>query len=48
MSIPTEQDMRVHARQLSDYLDVIGALRGALVYMTSGAVRWVSGCRHTF
>ncbi len=45
---PTEQDMRDHARQLSDYLDVIGALRGALVYMTSGAVRWVSGCRHTF
>ncbi len=40
---PTERDMRYHARQLSHYLDAIGAPRGALVYMTSGAVRWVSG-----
>ena len=32
-------------RQLSEYLDATGAPRGAIVYMTSGAVRWVSGCR---
>ncbi len=40
---PTERDMRDHARQLGDYLNAIGAPRGALVYMTSGTVRWVSG-----
>ena len=38
---PSEQDMREHARQLSDYLTAIGASRGALVYMTSGTIRWV-------
>jgi len=38
---PTEQDVRDHARQLEDYLDATGASRGALVYMTSGAIQWV-------
>jgi CRISPR-associated exonuclease Cas4 len=38
---PTEEDVRVHAGQLQDYLLVTGSPRGALVYMTSGAVRWV-------
>ncbi|HVZ36697.1 MAG TPA: PD-(D/E)XK nuclease family protein, partial [Polyangiaceae bacterium] len=38
---PSEQDMREHARQLSDYLTAIGAPQGALVYMTSGTIHWV-------
>lgn len=37
----TDQDMRIHAGQLADYLQVTGASRGALVYMTPGTVRWV-------
>jgi hypothetical protein len=39
---PSEQDMREHARHLSDYLSAASAPRGALVYMTLGVVRWVS------
>ncbi|TIQ75356.1 MAG: hypothetical protein E5X64_38600, partial [Mesorhizobium sp.] len=38
---PTEEDMRIHAGQLGDYLRTTGASRGALVYMTLGTVRWV-------
>ena len=38
---PTEEDVRSHAGQLQDYLHVTGAPRGALVYMTSGVVRWL-------
>jgi ATP-dependent exoDNAse (exonuclease V) beta subunit len=38
---PTEEDMRIHAGQLEDYLRTTGASRGALVYMTLGTVRWV-------
>jgi ATP-dependent exoDNAse (exonuclease V) beta subunit len=37
-----ETDIRLHARQLEDYLRATGALRGALVYMTPGVVRWVT------
>jgi CRISPR-associated exonuclease Cas4 len=39
---PTEQDMRDHAGQLSEYLRAAGTPRGAIVYMTLGLVRWVS------
>lgn len=39
---PSETDMRVHAGQLEDYLRVTGAPRGAIVYMTSGVIRWVA------
>ena len=38
---PTEEDICDHTRQISDYLAATGAPRGALVYMTLGAVRWV-------
>jgi ATP-dependent exoDNAse (exonuclease V) beta subunit len=38
----TEADMRLHAGQLEDYLRTTGAVRGALVYMTPGIVRWVT------
>jgi hypothetical protein len=38
---PSEEDVREHTRQLGDYLQATGAPRGALVYMTSGSVRWV-------
>jgi ATP-dependent exoDNAse (exonuclease V) beta subunit len=39
---PSEQDMREHAGQLSEYLRAAGAPRGAIVYMTPGLVRWVT------
>ena len=39
---PDETAMRRHARQLEDYLRATGAVRGALVYMTFGVVRWVT------
>jgi ATP-dependent exoDNAse (exonuclease V) beta subunit len=39
---PDETDMRRHARQLEDYLRATGTVRGALVYMTLGVVRWVT------
>jgi CRISPR-associated exonuclease Cas4 len=38
---PAEADLRLHAGQLEDYLRATGAARGALVYMTTGTVRWV-------
>jgi CRISPR-associated exonuclease Cas4 len=39
---PNEEDIRDHAGQLTDYLRAVGAKRGAIVYMTSGLVRWVA------
>jgi hypothetical protein len=39
---PTSQDIRVHTSQLRHYMVAIDAQRGALVYMTPGAVHWVS------
>ncbi|RVK33830.1 UvrD-helicase domain-containing protein [Sinorhizobium meliloti] len=39
---PNEQNLRDHARQLSDYLEATGAARGALIYMTPGIIRWIS------
>ncbi|WDZ79054.1 UvrD-helicase domain-containing protein (plasmid) [Ensifer adhaerens] len=39
---PTEQDFRDHARQIGDYLEATGVERGAVVYMTSGSIRWIS------
>ena|SRR5258708_2714935 len=38
---PTDEQVRLHAGQLQDYLRVTGAPRGALIYMTPGVVRWV-------
>jgi CRISPR-associated exonuclease Cas4 len=38
---PSDEDIANHSAQLSDYLRATGAPRGALVYMTTGAVRWV-------
>jgi ATP-dependent exoDNAse (exonuclease V) beta subunit len=38
---PSERDMHIHAGQLGDYLRATGARRGAVVYMTTGLVRWV-------
>jgi ATP-dependent exoDNAse (exonuclease V) beta subunit len=38
---PTSQDVRIYADQLQDDMVAIGAPRGALVYMTSGAVHCV-------
>jgi CRISPR-associated exonuclease Cas4 len=39
---PAGTDVRVHTRQLEDYLCATGATRGVLVYMTPGMVRWVT------
>jgi len=38
---PTEADVALHAGQLRAYLAAAGARRGALVYMSTGAVRWL-------
>jgi CRISPR-associated exonuclease Cas4 len=38
---PTDEDIQAHAGQLMSYMTVSGASRGALVYMTSGTIRWV-------
>jgi len=38
---PSDNDIRLHAAQLEDYLQATGAPRGALVYMTPGRVHWV-------
>jgi hypothetical protein len=39
---PTEDDIRNHAGQIQDYLQVTGADSGILVYMTSGKVRRIT------
>lgn len=38
---PTPDDYEAHASQLLEYLELIGVEKGALVYMTSGEIRWV-------
>jgi len=38
---PSAADIAVHTAQLRDYLQLTNAPRGALVYITSGDVRWV-------
>ncbi|WP_407150457.1 UvrD-helicase domain-containing protein [Bradyrhizobium sp. ORS 86] len=40
---PKESDRATYRQQLGQYLHVIGAQRGAIVYMTSGRVDWI--CR---
>jgi CRISPR-associated exonuclease Cas4 len=35
-----------YAHQLALYVDVLGAERGAVVYMTSGQIEWVESVRH--
>jgi CRISPR-associated exonuclease Cas4 len=39
---PNESDRAAYRQQLGQYLHVIGARHGAIVYMTSGRVEWVS------
>lgn len=39
---PSAQDMQRHASQLLTYLKLSGAPKGAVVYMTSGAVQWIN------
>jgi CRISPR-associated exonuclease Cas4 len=39
---PTDADRTAYARQLGQYLHAVGAWRGAIVYMTSGHIDWVS------
>jgi ATP-dependent exoDNAse (exonuclease V) beta subunit len=43
---PTEDDIRNHAGQIQDYLEVTGAGSGILVYMTSGTVRRITREQH--
>ena len=39
---PREADRATYRQQLGQYLHAIGAKRGAVVYMTSGRVDWIS------
>lgn len=39
---PRDADRAAYRRQLGQYLHVLGAQRGAIVYMTSGRVDWIS------
>jgi CRISPR-associated exonuclease Cas4 len=39
--VPNNEDRAAYRQQLSQYLHVIGAARGAIVYMTSGRLDWV-------
>ncbi|MGY3532185.1 ATP-dependent exoDNAse (exonuclease V) beta subunit [Bradyrhizobium sp. USDA 4452] len=39
---PRESDRSAYRRQLGQYLHVIGARRGAVVYMTSGHIDWLT------
>ena len=39
---PRESDRKAYRQQLGQYLQAIGARRGAIVYMTSGRVDWIS------
>ena len=39
---PTESVVQQHSAQLLDYMTVLDAGRGALVYMTPGSVRWLT------
>ena len=38
---PTAQDRAQHAAQLADYRDIVGAKRGAVVYMSTGEMAWL-------
>ena len=38
---PTPADHDAYASQLLEYLELIGAEKGAVVYMTSGDIQWV-------
>jgi CRISPR-associated exonuclease Cas4 len=42
---PTERDRAGYRGQLGQYLRVLGAQRGAVVYMTSGRLDWIEGTR---
>jgi hypothetical protein len=38
---PTAQDRAQHAAQLTDYRNIVGASRGAVVYMSLGEIAWL-------
>jgi ATP-dependent exoDNAse (exonuclease V) beta subunit len=38
---PTAQDRAQHAAQLSEYRDIVGAARAAVVYMSLGEIAWL-------
>jgi CRISPR-associated exonuclease Cas4 len=38
---PGPEERAAHARQLTTYMRITGALRGALVYLSRGEVVWV-------
>jgi hypothetical protein len=39
---PTSEDTQAHAAQPRRYMTAVGVERGALVYMTSGVVHWIT------
>jgi hypothetical protein len=38
---PSRDDRSLHIAQLKDYVDAVGALKGAIVYMSLGEVVWI-------
>ena len=40
---PSRDDRSHHIAQLKDYVDAIGARKGAIVYMSLGEVVWIGG-----
>lgn len=44
---PTPDDHTAYVSQLLEYLELTGVKRGAVVYMTSGEVRWVHDSRRS-
>jgi CRISPR-associated exonuclease Cas4 len=42
---PKDADRSAYRQQLGQYLHVIGARRGAVVYMTSGRIEWITSSR---
>ena len=38
---PTPAIREAHVQQLHDYLSATGAVRGAIVYLTSGEIAWI-------
>ena len=39
--VPSARDRAAYREQLTQYLRVLGARRGAVVYMTSGSIDWI-------
>jgi CRISPR-associated exonuclease Cas4 len=43
---PSAADRQAYAGQLLEYMEAVGASRGAVVYLTLGELDWIDGSRH--